>query len=87
MTRALALIPAYLGVQWLGDSGVGRLLVISQVVLSLQLPFAIWPLVRMTSDRQLMGPFASGPALRIGAWLIFALVAAANAWLLVSLAR
>jgi len=87
ITRALALIPAYLGVQWLGDSGVGRLLVISQVVLSLQLPFAIWPLVRMTSDRQLMGPFASGPALRIGAWLIFTLVAAANAWLLVSLAR
>jgi len=56
-------------------------------VLSLQLPFAIWPLVRMTSDRQLMGPFASGPAMRIGAWLIFTLVAAANAWLLVSLAR
>jgi len=50
MTRSLALIPAFAGALWLGDAGVGKLLVGSQVVLSLQLPFAIWPLVRLTSD-------------------------------------
>ncbi len=44
-----------------GDDGVGRMLVLSQVVLSFQLPFAMWPLLRFTEDRALMGPFASGP--------------------------
>ena len=43
ITRALALVPAFLGVWWLGEGGVGKLLVLSQVALSFQLPFAIWP--------------------------------------------
>ncbi len=60
ITRSLALIPAFGGILWLGDTGVGTLLVGSQVVLSFQLPFAIWPLVRLTSDPTLMGPFANG---------------------------
>src|SRR5262249_41363867 len=55
ITRGLALVPALWGVLALGDGGVGTLLVASQVVLSLQLPFAIWPLIRLTSDRGLMG--------------------------------
>ncbi len=87
ITRGLALVPALGGVLWLGDQGVGRLLVASQVVLSLQLPFAIWPLVRLTSDRAVMGEFANGPALKATAWGLFGVIAGANAWLLVGMLR
>lgn len=55
ITRGLALVPALIGVLWLGEGAVGKLLVLSQVVLSLQLPFALWPLIRFSSDRGLMG--------------------------------
>ncbi len=82
ITRALALGPALVGVLWLGEGSVGRLLVLSQVVLTVQLPFAIWPLIRFTGDRRLMGVFASGPALAGLAWIIFAAVTAANIWLI-----
>jgi manganese transport protein len=85
ITRALALGPALIGVLWLGEGSVGKLLVLTQVVLTAQLPFAIWPLVRFTSDRALMGPFANGPVLRASAWAIFALILAANVWLIVRL--
>jgi len=85
ITRALALLPALGGVLWLGDGGVGRLLVASQVVLSLQLPFAVWPLLRLTGDRALMGRHANGPLLKATAGLIFALIAVANGWLLLDL--
>ncbi len=85
VTRAIALVPAFVGVWWLGEGGVGRLLVASQVVLSLQLPFAMWPLIRMTSDRTLMGDFANGPWLRGAAWAIFGAVGLANVALLASL--
>jgi manganese transport protein len=81
ITRTLALVPALAGVLWMGDGSVGGLLVLSQVVLTAQLPFALWPLIRFTSDRRLMGRFASGPVLRATAWAIFATVTAANAWL------
>ncbi|WP_295541724.1 Nramp family divalent metal transporter [uncultured Pseudacidovorax sp.] len=81
ITRALALVPAFVGVWWFGDGGVGKMLVLSQVVLSFQLPFAIWPLVRFTSDRRLMGEFASGWAMKGTAWGLFAVIAVANVWL------
>jgi manganese transport protein len=87
ITRALALVPALCGMLWLGDKGVGTLLVASQVVLSLQLPFAIWPLVRLTSDRGTMGRFASGPVLKSTAWALFAAISAANAWLIAGMLR
>jgi manganese transport protein len=60
---------------------VGKLLVASQVVLSLQLPFALWPLIRMTNDRALMGVFANRLPTRLIAWLLFAVITAANLWL------
>lgn len=82
ITRGLALGPALVGVLWLGDGSVGRLLVLSQVILTVQLPFALWPLIRFTSDRSLMGVFASGPLVKAIAWLIFLLIATANAWLI-----
>ncbi|NOJ99920.1 divalent metal cation transporter, partial [Corallococcus coralloides] len=69
------------GVWWLGDEGVGKMLVLSQVVLSFQLPFAMWPLIRFTSDRSLMGGFASGRAVRWLAWALFAVISVANVWL------
>jgi len=81
ITRALALGPALAGVLWYGDGSVGGLLVLSQVVLTAQLPFALYPLIRFTGDRELMGAFANRPALRLCAWAIFVAVTAANVWL------
>jgi manganese transport protein len=85
ITRALALVPAFLGVLWLGDAGVGKLLVASQVVLSMQLPFAIWPLLRFTSDRRLMGAFANGPKVTAVAGVIFLVIVGGNLTLLYTL--
>jgi manganese transport protein len=82
ITRALALVPAFVGVWWLGDAGIGTLLVGSQVVLSMQLPFAIWPLIRLTSDRATMGGFAIGSGLKVASWSLFVAITAANLWLL-----
>src|SRR5215470_2472670 len=78
ITRALALGPALAGILWFGDGSVGALLVLSQVVLTAQLPFALYPLIRFTGDRRLMGDFASGPALRLCAWAIFTAITLAN---------
>jgi manganese transport protein len=83
ITRALALIPALIGVQMMGNGAVGKLLVASQVVLSLQLPFALYPLIRMTSDRSLMGEFANKLPTRLLAWMLFVAISAANLWLVV----
>ncbi len=82
ITRGLALIPAFVGVWLLGDGAVGQLLVLSQVVLSLQLPFALYPLIRMTNDRQLMGVFVNRWPTRVLAWGLFVVISAANAWLI-----
>jgi manganese transport protein len=83
ITRGLALVPAVIGVWWLGDSAVGKMLVLSQVVLSLQLPFALWPLIRFTSDRTLMGEFVNHAGVRWLAWGLFGLISIANLMLLV----
>ena len=84
ITRGLALLPALAGVLWFGDHAVGKLLVLTQVVLSLQLPFAIYPLIRFTSDRTIMGEFASPLWVRIPAWGLFGLIVIANLWLISS---
>ena len=85
ITRLIAIVPALLGVLLLGDHGIGPLLVLSQIVLSLQLPFAIGPLIRIATDRGMMGDFAIGRPIQTMAWAIFAIIAAANVWLLLSL--
>ena len=82
ITRGLALIPAFLGVWLMGDDAVGKLLILSQVVLSLQLPFALYPLIRMTSDPTLMGPFANRLPTKLLAWFLFAVISGANVWLI-----
>jgi manganese transport protein len=81
ITRGLALIPAMIGVVMLGEHSVGKLLVLSQVVLSMQLPFAMYPLVSLTSQRRIMGNFANAWWTVLLAWFLFALISAANAWL------
>ena len=81
ITRGLALVPAFVGVWWFGDAGIGKMLVLSQVVLSFQLPFAMWPLIRFTSSPALMGAFANGPVLKVMAWSLFCVISVANVWL------
>ncbi|MGI4812428.1 MAG: Nramp family divalent metal transporter [Janthinobacterium lividum] len=82
ITRGLALIPAFAGVIWMGDHAVGRLLVMSQVVLSVQLPFAMYPLIRMTEDKKLMGSFATRWPYRLPFWALFVAISLANLWLI-----
>ncbi|HUL72688.1 MAG TPA: Nramp family divalent metal transporter [Vicinamibacterales bacterium] len=83
ITRLLAIVPAIFVVMLYGERGTGALLILSQVVLSLQLPFAVIPLVLFTSDRLKMGPFASPPWLKSLAWLVAGIIVIMNAWLLV----
>jgi len=82
ITRALAIVPAVLVVAAAGDAGATRLLILSQVVLSLQLPFAVVPLVRFTGSREVMGPFASPVWLGVLAWAIAAIIIGLNVTLL-----
>ncbi|MBC7697896.1 MAG: Nramp family divalent metal transporter [Bacteroidia bacterium] len=85
ITRSIALVPAIFGIMWLGEAGVGKLLIASQVVLSLQLPFAIWPLIKFTSDRKLMGIFANGLKTKVISLSVFVTISMANLWLLISI--
>ena len=80
-TRALAIVPAVAVLFHSGDDGVLQLLVLSQVVLSLQLPFAIVPLIRFTSATPIMGAFASPPWLRWLAGAAALVIVGLNAWL------
>lgn len=68
LTRILAIIPAVLIIGWRGDSSVNDLLTLSQVVLALQLPFAMFPLLHFTSSRTRMGEWKSGWSLLIAGW-------------------
>ncbi len=86
ITRMLAVIPAVIVAALYGMEGVGRLMVLSQVILCLQLPFAIVPLVLFTSDRRKMGEFASPGWLRALAWATAALIIVLNAKLLLDYA-
>ncbi len=87
ITRAIAIVPAALVAIFYGESGTAKLLVFSQVVLSLQLSFAVFPLVRFTSDRQKMGEFVNSPLLRLSAYTVACVIGGLNAWLLWQTAR
>ncbi len=84
-TRGLALVPALAVTVAAGNRGGGRLLIASQVVLSLQLGFAVVPLVLFTSDRRRLGPLALSRGLRAVAWLVTAALLLVNLFLLWSL--
>ena len=81
-TRLLAIIPALVVIVFYGERGSGQLLILSQVILSLQLPFAVFPLVRFTSDRRIMGRFVNPRWLQAVAWAMAVIIAVLNVWLL-----
>ena len=79
ITRLIAIVPAIVCTVLYGESGAARLLILSQVVLSLQLSFAVIPLVIFTSDRKKMGRFVSPPWLRNLAWITAGIIVLLNA--------
>jgi manganese transport protein len=86
ITRLMAIIPALLVILIFGESTTGGMLVFSQVVLSLQLPFAVIPLVLFTSDRKIMSGFVNPYWLKIVAWAIAFMIIGLNFWLLCQMA-
>jgi manganese transport protein len=78
ITRLIAIIPAVICTALYGESGVGKLLVFSQVVLSLQLSFAVIPLIRFTDDREKMGEFANRLWIKVLAWATAGIIVILN---------
>jgi manganese transport protein len=87
ITRGIAIVPAVIVAALYGEAGTAKLLVMSQVVLSAQLSFAVFPLVRFTSERAKMGQFVNGWWLKGLAYFVAFSIAGLNAWLLVQLFR
>ncbi len=87
ITRVIAIIPAVVVTIISGESGTTNLLVLSQVILSLQLSFAVFPLVMFTSDKLKMGEFVNGPVVKWLAWTIAIVIASLNGWLLMQTFR
>ena len=83
ITRAIAIVPAAIVAVMYGASGTARLLVLSQVILSMQLSFAVFPLVRFTSERAKMGDFVNPVWLKVLAYVVACVIAGLNIWLLV----
>ena len=82
ITRLLAIIPAIIVVGLYGERGTGSLIVLSQVILSLQLSFAVFPLVRFTSDRHKMGELVAPRWMQLLAWPVAVIIAVLNVYLL-----
>jgi manganese transport protein len=78
LTRGLAIVPAVIAIALYGERGTGELLILSQVVLSLQLSFAVIPLIHLVSDRRWMGQYAIKPVFEGVAWLVAGVIAALN---------
>jgi len=87
ITRSLAIIPTIIVVAFTGEQGTEKLLIFSQVILSLQLSFAVVPLVLFTGNRKIMGEFVNARWLKALAWLTAVVIAGLNGWLLVLMAR
>ncbi|MGE3295024.1 MAG: divalent metal cation transporter, partial [Geminicoccaceae bacterium] len=86
ITRLIAVVPVVI-VAWLyGESGTAQMLILSQVVLSLQLPFAVVPLVRFTTDRKLMGALVAPRWIGALAWTVAVIIIALNMKLLFDVA-
>jgi manganese transport protein len=83
ITRIMAVVPAALVIWHFGENSTGSLLVLSQVVLSLQLPFAIIPLIHFVSDKRRMGEFVTSHWLRVAAWIVTAIIVFLNVKLVV----
>jgi manganese transport protein len=87
ITRSIAIIPTIIVVWFTGERGTEKLLLLSQVILSLQLSFAVVPLVMFTSNRKVMGEFVNGRGLQALSWSVAVLIAGLNVWFLVLMAR
>lgn len=83
ITRGLAVVPALVCVAVMGDKAVNQLLIISQVVLCFALPFAVLPLVYLSSDPDIMGVFVNNLGVKVLAYLIFAMITVLNSYLVV----
>jgi manganese transport protein len=82
ITRLIAVVPAVIVTALYGENGTMQLLILSQVILSLQLSFAVFPLVQFTSDKSKLGEFANPTWLKVVAWTIAFVIAGLNAYLL-----
>jgi manganese transport protein len=82
ITRAIAIVPAVIVTYLYGESGTAQLLILSQVILSLQLSFAVFPLVMFTSDRAKMGEFVNPTWVKVLAYTVAFVIGSLNAWLL-----
>ncbi len=82
LTRGIAIVPAIIVIGLFGENATTELLVLSQVILSMQLSFAVFPLVMFTSDKAKMGEFVNSRATKIVAWSIAVLIAGLNIYLL-----
>ena len=87
LTRGIAIIPAIIVTVISGEKGTTDLLVLSQVILSLQLSFAVFPLVMFTSDKVKMGEFVNHAMIKVLAWMVASVIGLLNAWLLVQTFR
>ena len=83
LTRLLAVVPAFLVIYYFGEEETGPMLIFSQVLLSLQLGFAVIPLIHFVSDRGTMGDFAIRLPLRVAAWLVALVIVALNVQLVI----
>lgn len=83
ITRMLAVIPAVLTIIFAGEAGTYKLLILSQVILSLQLPFAVIPLIHFTNDKNGMGEFANNAWLKAASWVVAGVIVALNGKLVV----
>jgi len=82
LTRAVAIVPVVVVTALYGEQGTAKLLILSQVILSMQLPFAVIPLVQFVSDRKKMGSFAISRGVAVLAWIVAAIIVALNIKLL-----
>src|ERR1051326_8508781 len=86
ITRGIAIAPAIVVIAMYGERGTGWLIIPSQVILSLQLPFAVFPLVMFTGDPAKMGTFTTPVWMKSLAWATAVIIALLNGWLLVQMA-
>ncbi len=87
ITRSVAIIPTIFVTLFYGERGTASLLILSQVILSMQLSFAVFPLVQFTSDRAKMGEFTNTRMLKYVGYTVACIIAALNGWLLVQTLR
>jgi len=87
ITRMIAIVPAFIVTFMYGERGVESLLVLSQVILSMQLSFAVIPLIVFTNDKEKMGSFVNRPALKIMAWTVAGIILSLNLYLLIDTFR